>query len=115
MRAGETEVRGEWAVPDGVTLAEDVDLAASDPARVTPTRRQCCATRKAGGRCSAPAKSDTLVCTAHAGTLDSSAGGLARAARHSEKMEEAENRAIVALAGARSAIRAEVLERAEQL
>lgn len=112
----EDEVRSEWAVPASVRISAEVDLTRLDPAaHDTRPGRQCIAVKKAGGRCTAPARKDGLLCTAHAGHLDSTAGGHARAAKIREQKGEAEERMVASRLGARAVIRQSILDRHDDL
>jgi hypothetical protein len=93
------------------TLAPGVDLDSDDPAAVEGRTRQCVALTKAGARCSAPALTSDLVCSAHAGLLDASAGGLARAQKLRLVREEAQERAVEAAMGTRATIAAALREK----
>lgn len=97
------------AVPIGVEIAVDLDHLADfpnpdDPAEVEGGRRFCIASRRAGGRCTAPPRLHSLLCNAHAGILDASAGGLARAQQRRDHGLEAEEVARLARLGARGVI-----------
>ena len=105
----------EWLIPETVTVAEGVDLGASDPAASDEGKRRCVAVRRAGGRCSAPAPAGGLLCNAHAGRLDASAGGHARARTLAGKRQEQEERDAAARLGTRGAIRAELARQAEAI
>ena len=96
--------RIEWALPEGLTLAPEVSLDAHDPADVGGPRRLCVALARAGTRCRATAPRGAILCNAHAGTLDSSAGGHARAAKLRLVREGAENRAAAARLGTRGVV-----------
>jgi hypothetical protein len=103
-----------WAIPDGVTVAPGVELEAEDPSW-DGRRRQCVALTRAGARCSVNALGDLLLCTAHAGRLDASAGGRARARHLALVQEEAETRMVQARMGARAVIAQRAIERASDL
>jgi hypothetical protein len=79
-----------WDLPDSIKVADEIDLLALDPAMDEERgRRFCVAQRAAGGRCTAPALRGGLLCSPHAGLLDSAAGGKAKA----EKLKAAQGRA----------------------
>lgn len=112
----EAEVRGEWGVPEGVVIAREADLTRADPASEDGvTRRRCIAQTRAGKRCPTVARRDEVLCTAHAGKLDSSAGGRAKAEKSLAVKEEARERLVIAEMGARAVIRQTIIERAEDL
>lgn len=92
------------AIPLHVVLASDIDLDAEDPARLESGRRACVAERRAGGRCTAPPATHSLLCTAHSGLLDASAGGKAKARKLRERAESVEERARLARLGPRAVI-----------
>lgn len=92
------------ALGDGFSLAPDVDLDAPDPALMDDGRRSCIAATRAGTRCRATPARDLAVCNAHAGRLDSSAGGHALAAKRREARDEARNREIEARLGTRGVV-----------
>lgn len=101
------------AVPLNVQLADgiDVDDRGSDPALEEDGKRRCIAERRAGGRCTAAAPAFSLLCNAHSGRLDASAGGRARAeALRQEQLTEAE-RARLARLGPRGVIADTLAER----
>lgn len=105
-----------WLIPETVTVAPGIDLAAPDPAHVPgQVKRQCVALTRAGARCTSPSARDGVLCTAHAGRLDSAAGGRAKAARHLEAVREREDRVAIARLGARAVIAQRALERAADL
>jgi hypothetical protein len=100
---------GRWPdLPEAVVVADEVDLDSPDPAAVDGGRRQCVSERQQGGRCTAPPLLTGLLCSAHAGKLDASAGGHALAKQRKEAREAAEERAALARSGVR-AIAAEAL------
>lgn len=94
------------AVPLNVEIAVDLDALfdPSDPCRVESGRRFCIATRRAGGRCTAPPVTHSLLCTPHAGLLDSAAGGRAKAEKHRNQGLDADEQARLARLGARGVI-----------
>jgi hypothetical protein len=92
------------AVPLNVEIADGVDLDAEDPAVTATGRRACIAVRRAGGRCTAPALTHSYLCTAHAGLLDASSGGRAKAERHQAAQLDAEEKARLARLGTRGVI-----------
>ena len=98
-------------LPDTVTLAAGVDLDTEDPCDVGGTYRLCVAATKRGARCSAPALTNAILCTAHAGRLDASAGGKARAEQLRLVAEEAQERAINARLGTRAIVAAALAEK----
>lgn len=91
------------AIPLHITVWDEVNLDAADPAE-TDTRRQCVAVRRAGGRCTATAPANSLLCNAHSGVLDPRAGGLARAQQQREASESQEERERVGRLGTRALI-----------
>jgi hypothetical protein len=107
------------AIPLTVVVADDVDLGTADPALIADGldagRRVCIATRRAGGRCTANAPADALLCNAHSGRLDPRSGGLARAAAQREARNEAEREAAAGRLGTRGLIAAVFREEAAQL
>jgi hypothetical protein len=105
----------DFAIPDGVTVAPGVDLDALDPAEVGGRTRQCVAATLAGERCRAPAIREMLVCSLHAGRLDSSAGGHARAQKLRLVAEEAETRMATARMGTRAIVAAALAEKHEEI
>jgi hypothetical protein len=74
------------AIPEGVEIAEGVDLDRVDPA-VIDGRRVCIARRRAGGRCRAAPPLGALFCNAHSGTLNPRLGGVARAAKRRQRAD----------------------------
>lgn len=82
------------AIPLHVVVDDSVDLDTPDPSLIADGidagRRVCIAARRAGGRCTAVAPADSLLCNAHSGRLDPSAGGRARAAKVTEARDKAE-------------------------
>lgn len=97
------------AVPLGVRIADGVDLdealaSDTDPSLTEAGRRVCIAERRAGGRCTAAATEDSLLCFAHSGRLDASAGGRAAAQRHQERALSEAERARLARLGTRGVI-----------
>ena len=102
-------------LPAGVTVAPEVALDSDDPAYVQGRTRQCVALTKAGARCSVPAVAGILVCTAHAGRLDASAGGKARAQKLRLVSEEAQNREITARMGTRAIVASALAEKHEEI
>lgn len=103
------------SIPPGERVHEDVDWELADPSLAPGRSRQCVAATRAGARCSAGAPHGRVLCNAHAGRLDSSAGGHARARRKREEREEAQNRAIEARLGTRAIIAAALREKAPEL
>lgn len=103
-----------WAIPEGVTVAPEVDLSAADPA-ASGKRRQCVALTRKGARCPTTCPADSILCAAHAGKLDASAGGRARAQTLRLVREEAEERMVIARMGARAVVAARAVERAADL
>jgi hypothetical protein len=101
-------------IPADVHVDVSVDLSADDPALVNG-RRLCVATRRSGGRCRAAASPDGLLCNAHAGRLDPSAGGRARAAKWRMTRNAAEERASVARLGTREVVAQALLEKQEKV
>ena len=97
-------------LPDGVTVAAEVDLDSPDPT-LTEGRRRCVSVSKAGTRCQVNAITGLLVCSAHAGRLDSSAGGKAKAEKLRLVAEEAQERAINARLGTRAIVAAALAEK----
>jgi len=107
---------GRWpALPDGVVLAEGIDVDAEDPAEEERGRRRCIATKKAGGRCTAPAANGYLLCGVHAGLADPRKGALARAQKLREARERREERAALSRMGTRSVVATALAEKAEQV
>jgi hypothetical protein len=102
-------------LPDGTALAEGIDLDAEDPAEEERGRRRCIATKKAGGRCTAPAANGYLLCGIHAGLADPRKGALARAKKLREARERREDRAAVARLGTRAVVATALAEKAEQV
>ena len=81
------------AVPLNVELAVDPDDLhdPDDPCLQPDGKRRCVSTRRAGGRCTAQPGPHSLLCNAHSGRLDPSAGGRARAQKHAvARIDEAE-------------------------
>ena len=111
---GSAAPNGRWSFPAGVTVAAGVDLGADDPAAGGP-RRRCVAVTRAGKRCPTAPRTGEVLCAAHAGHLDASAGGRARAQHLALVREEAQNREINARLGARAVIAARAIERASDL
>jgi hypothetical protein len=103
------------SMPAGVQLAPELTLDSPDPAATSSGRRQCVAANKAGARCGVNAIRGLIVCSAHAGRLDSSAGGKAKAEKARAEREEAQNRAIEARLGTRAIIAAALREKAPEL
>jgi hypothetical protein len=107
------------AIPLTVVIADGVDLETADPALVTDGfdqgRRLCIAERRAGGRCQAGAPADSLLCNAHSGRLDSSAGGHARAESLRAQRREAEQDAAAGRLGTRGLIARVFVEESQQL
>lgn len=93
------------AIPLHVVIADGVNLDSADPALIEDSgRRACVAERRAGGRCTAPPATHSLLCNAHSGRLDASAGGHARARQVRERQESQEERARLARLGPRAVI-----------
>jgi hypothetical protein len=101
-------------IPAETLIAPEVDLGKPDPAQ-EETRRRCIALTRAGARCRVNAMTDGLLCPAHAGRLDSSAGGRAKAEKHLRLVQEADERMVEARMGARAVIAARAIERASDL
>lgn len=70
---------------------------------------------RAGKRCSAPALTAKLLCSAHAGLLDSAAGGRARAAGLHSIRERAEDRVAERNLGVRAALSAQFQRNQEKV
>lgn len=111
------------AIPLTVTIWDGeeraVDLEAEDPAMVEAGidagRRFCIAARRAGGRCTAVAPAGSLLCNAHSGRLDSSAGGRALATYRREARERAELDAAARRLGTRAVVAATLDRQAEKV
>lgn len=102
------------AIPGHIALWPEVDLHSPDPAWSEEAgRRLCIATRRAGGRCTAPPLQAGLLCTPHAGRLDSVAGGHAKAKKLRDSRSTAEERAAWARLGTRGVIAARLAARAD--
>ena len=103
------------ALPDGLRLAAGIDLDSADPT-LADGKRQCVAiAATTGERCSSRALRDGLVCTAHAGRLDSSAGGRVLAERRRAARREAEERVAERKLGVRGALSAELHRRSNDV
>ena len=102
-------------IPPGITLAPEVDSEAADPALTEGGRRVCVAATVAGPRCQAPAIRDLILCSAHAGRLDSAAGGRARAEQLRLVRDEAQNREITARLGTRAIVANALKEKHEEI
>jgi hypothetical protein len=104
------------AVPAHIIVSPDVDLDAEDPARVQETgRRRCIAVRQAGGRCTVTPCHSGVTCPVHAGLLQASEGGKAKARKSREAKITAEERTRLARIGSRGVIQEALAEKAEQL
>jgi hypothetical protein len=97
-------------IPRNVQVDESVDLHCDDPA-LLKGRRVCIAKTRRGARCGASALRDVLLCNAHAGGLDSRAGGRARAERIRRQRDAAEERAVLSRMGTRATIAAVLTNR----
>jgi hypothetical protein len=99
-------------IPDGLTLADGINLSLADPAYVGEpgTPRRCIAARpeRQDGRCAMRAMRAGLVCSAHAGLLDSAAGGRARAEKRRLAVLAAEDRVAERSLGVRAALSAQL-------
>lgn len=95
------------AIPVNVEIAVDLDDLhdPNDPALTPSGRRFCIATRRAGGRCTAPPLSHGLLCGGHTGDLDPREGALARAQKLRNQALTAEERSRLAQLGTRGVIR----------
>lgn len=102
-------------LPEGVTRDPTVDWEALDPCRTGAVKRQCVATRKSGGRCTAPALTALVLCSAHAGKLDASLGGKTRAERVNARKDEAETRFVEARLGTRAVVASALAAKHEQI
>ncbi len=102
-------------VPLTVTVWNAVDLDAEDPALDERGRRVCIAAKKAGGRCTVGAVRGRILCAVHAGLLDPSQGGHARAQKIRAAHETAEEKARWAALDSRGVIAAAFAERKGQL
>jgi hypothetical protein len=91
-------------LPKGVTRHPSVDWEVLDPCRTGAAKRQCVAVTKAGQRCSAPALTALVLCSAHAGRLDARAGGRARAKALRDAKDLAETRFVEARLGTRAVV-----------
>lgn len=80
-----------------------VDMTQDDPTLVEG-RRICVAARVDGERCGSNPPRDKLLCNAHAGTLDPSAGGHALARKKREARSRAESEAAVRALGTRAVV-----------
>ena len=105
----------DHSMPEGVVVHPDVDWGADDPSAVPGRQRQCVAVTKAGHRCTVPAIAGLVLCSAHAGRLDSSAGGHARAQKLRLVAEEAETRMVEARMGTRAVVASALREKHEEL
>ncbi len=93
------------AIPQDVRVWPEVEMDSDDPAYVDSLgRRQCIATKKAGGRCTVGAMHVALTCAVHSGVLDPQVGGLARAAKRRDAREVTEEQMRLARLGARGVI-----------
>lgn len=98
---------GDWPTfPPGVGWADGVDIEAEDPALLDSGRRSCVTVTRAGARCGAPPLRGHLLCTPHAGLLDSRAGGAAKAKKRREAEEKAESQVATARLGTRAVVAA---------
>ena len=104
-----------FRIPEGVKVDPSVSLGADDAALTQDGRRQCVATRKAGGRCTAAAVRGHLLCAVHEGRAEPAAGGRARAAKLRQQREAAEERSVLSRLGTRAVIAQALLERHEQV
>ena len=105
----------EWeAIPDGLKLADGIDLDSPDPALVEG-RRQCVAARKGGGRCSGPPTTHRLVCAIHAGLADPSTAARIRAERRRHALAQAEDRVAERRLGVRAALAAQLAREAAKV
>lgn len=102
-------------LPKGVTQDPSVDSEALDPCRTGAVKRQCVAARKAGGRCTAPALTGLVLCSAHAGKLDSTAGGKARAKALRDSKNQAVNRLVEARMGTRAVVASALAEKHDEV
>jgi hypothetical protein len=106
-------------IPEGVKVADGVDLGAEDPALLdTPQgrRRICVAwSKRTGARCKAPPALDALICNAHAGKLDARAGALALAELRRTRRDEAEDRVAERRLGVRAALSAQLQREQEKV
>jgi hypothetical protein len=81
-------------LPNGITIAGDVDLTADDPTLVPEpvnagqdkhSHRRCIATRRDGKRCATRAMHSSLLCPLHAGRMTPSQGHQARKTQAAER------------------------------
>jgi len=100
-------------LPDGLALAEGIDLDSPDPAWTGEkgTPRRCVALGRDGGRCRGNAGRNLLTCLPHAGKLDGQRGGRRRAERARLAREAAENRVADRSLGVRGALSAQLQRR----
>lgn len=101
--------------PQPWPLAPGVDPTAEDPALTAEGIRQCVALTRAGERCPTRALRDDVYCSPHAGLLDSSAGGLARAQKLRLVADEARERMVTARLGTRAIVAAALAEKHEEI
>jgi hypothetical protein len=110
------EVSGWPSFPPGVLPNDSVDLDADDPCRVEGrSTRQCVGSRADGERCGAVPVTGTLLCSLHAGLLDSAQGGRARAEKARERRREAEEALGRRSLGTRAMIADVLHDRAEDV
>ena len=103
-------------LPDWITVADDVDQESEDWCRVEGSpRRLCVSTRKAGGRCTAPALGGDRLCAAHGRQLDSALGGHVKAKRRREAEERAQYRGDIARLGTRAVVAAALAEKHSEI
>ena len=80
-----------------------VDMSAEDPCRIPgDSWRRCIASRSDGERCGASVPHEERYCAAHAGKLDPSKGGKAKAAKLQAEKDEAHALAVEARLGTRA-------------
>jgi hypothetical protein len=103
------------SVPGTVEIDADVDMSVPDPALCEDGIRRCVSTKRAGGRCGAPAMLRQLICAIHAGLADPSVGGKAKGAKYRRERERAEEKRALAKLGTRAVIAQTLAENAERV
>ena len=112
------------ALPDGITIADGIDLTADDPTLVPEpvnagqdkhSHRRCIATRRDGKRCATRAMHSSLLCPLHAGRMTPHQGHQARRTQAAEREAHAASVLQLQRLGTRAVIAETLVAQAENV